>query len=63
MRVYETFEKINSKYYFLGWYEMRNEDYCIKTVVKKINGKEYIYKTYNVNGVTEEVKYGSYLDK
>ena len=59
-RRYETYVKLeNGKWHFLGWYSMKNEDFCIET---KTRGK-YIYKTYRwLTGTIEEYRYGSYVE-
>lgn len=75
-RLYETYQKINGKYHFQGWYEMLEEKYCIKTTKKTykdkeyINGqfiesvKSYIYKTYKwQNGKIDYIKYGTYIEE
>lgn len=76
-RVYETHEKINGKYCFVGWNEMLNEEFCIKTRTRKVKDKDfqngkwvdtiktYIYKTYTNKDNTEliDVRYGAYIDQ
>lgn len=60
MIYYEQFSKINGKYYFMGWYPMLNELYCVDT---KTRGK-YIYKKYIFpDGSVEYIKYGGYIEK
>lgn len=77
MRRYETFIKLeNNRYYFLGWYEMRDDTFCINTKTRKTKDKDYIdgkwvdtvktwiYKTYKyLNGDIETYKYGSYVEE
>jgi hypothetical protein len=52
---YETWTKLDSgRYYFIGWYEMKNEEFVIDT---KRRGK-YVYKTYKwLNGDIETLRY------
>lgn len=60
MIYYEQFSKINGKYYFMGWYPMLNESFCIET---KTRGK-YTYKKYKLaDGSIEDIKYGAYIEK
>lgn len=52
---YETWAKgDNGKYFFIGWYEMKNEEYVIET---KQKGK-FLYKTYKyASGDIETLRY------
>lgn len=52
---YETWSKNDKgKYFFIGWYEMKNEEFVIDT---KRRGK-YVYKTYKyLNGDIETLRY------
>lgn len=52
---YEVYQKLkNSKWYFIGWGTMMNEENCIET---KVRGN-YTYKTYKwLNGKIDEFKY------
>lgn len=54
---YETYEKINNKYVFMGWYPITNEERVIATKTRELNGKLHVYKTYLWdNGTTTECK-------
>ena len=58
-RKYETYVKVDGKWIFVGWGIMLNEEFCIET---KKRGK-FIYKIYKWStGVTEEYRYGSYIE-
>jgi len=76
MRKYETSVKIDGRYYFLGWYPMEDEKFCIDTRTRTIKDKDYtdgkwidttktlIYKTYKyLNDEIKTYKYGSYVDE
>jgi len=52
---YETWVRLDSgRYYFVGWYQMTNEEYVVATEKR---GK-YLYKTYQwLNGDIEKLRY------
>ncbi len=58
MKRFEMYVKINGRYIFMGWYPIKDEDRCIDTRKKVINGHTHLYKTYQWNDSSiEEVKF------
>lgn len=54
---YETYIKIDNRYYFIGWYPVKDNDFLIKTKTIKKNNKTFLYNTYKyLNGDTETYK-------
>ena len=60
MKHYETSIKTEKGYYyFLGWYPMMNEEFCIETRKRGT----YTYKTYQwLTGKIETYRYGDYVE-
>ncbi|MBR3117578.1 MAG: hypothetical protein IKL65_00485 [Bacilli bacterium] len=58
MERFEMYEKVNGRYYFMGWYPMEDENRCINTKTRVINNHTHLYKTYKFNDNTiRELKY------
>lgn len=56
---YETYKKIDGKWYFMGWYPIMNKEFLIET---KKRGK-YTYNTYKwLNGEIETERLGSSVE-
>ena len=57
MERFETYEKYNGKYIFIGWYPI-NTDFIDNVRVRKANGKKHLYVSYKyLNNDTAEYKY------